>query len=466
MSPLWFRLLVLLAGIGASPGGAPSAGPADGFPHERHARLFPLCDGCHQGITEAGASSFPDAASCARCHDGTRTARVSWTAPTPRATNVWFAHPAHLRASTLAHRPADCASCHQLEGGGRMAVASPRPESCFACHGDPEHLDAAGGCALCHAPLADVGGWDSARVAALPRPAAHTAAGFLHLHGTAAAANGASCATCHARESCQRCHPNAERLPAIASLAPDARVASITRGLAPRYDAPASHGRGWEWSHGSDAAAGAASCANCHARPSCTACHLNDNQATRVLPDPGAASAPGVRYATARRVHARGFERGHRAAGASDAACLGCHERRTCDQCHAALRNSGFHEPNFLEQHGPAAYASDVLCSSCHNSERFCRSCHAGTGRAGEGRNNVAFHTATPLWLLGHGQAARQSLEGCASCHAQADCARCHSALGGWGVSPHGSSFNAGRLVGANRLTCLRCHRAAELARQ
>jgi hypothetical protein len=466
MSPLLFRLLVLLAGISVAPGGAPSAGPADGFPHERHARLFPVCDGCHAGIIEAGASSFPDAASCARCHDGTRKPRVSWTAPTRRVTNLRFAHPAHQRAASLAHRPADCTSCHRLEGGGRMAVTASRPEACFACHANAEHLDATGGCQVCHAALAEVDGWDSTRVASLPRPAAHRATAFLRTHGTAAAAPEASCATCHARESCQRCHLNGDRLPAIAALAPDSRIASLTRGLTPRYDAPASHGRGWEWQHGSAAAAGAASCANCHARPSCSACHLSDNQATSTLPDASASAAPGVRFATARRVHANGFARSHQAAGAGDAGCLGCHERRTCDQCHATLRNSGFHEPNFLEQHGPAAYASDVQCSSCHSSERFCRGCHAGTGRAGEGRNNVAFHTATPLWLLGHGQAARQSLEGCASCHAQADCTRCHSALTGWRVNPHGSGFNADRLVGANRLTCLRCHRAAELVRQ
>jgi hypothetical protein len=216
-------------------------------------------------------------------------------------------------------------------------------------------------------------------------------------------------------------------------------------------------------------------CANCHARPSCTACHLTDNQATRALFAHGetggvgattvrvGTAGPGVRYATTPRVHGRDWVRSHAAAGASETTCLGCHERKTCEQCHATLLAGGFHEPNFVEQHGPAAYASDVQCSSCHSTERFCRGCHDGTGRAGEGRNNIAFHSAAPLWLLGHGQAARQSLESCASCHAQADCTRCHSALTGWRVNPHGSGFNANRLAGANRLTCLRCHRAAEL---
>jgi len=173
-----------------------------------------------------------------------------------------------------------------------------------------------------------------------------------------------------------------------------------------------------------------------------------------------------VRYLAPPRVHAAGFERAHQASGARDVGCLGCHERSSCDQCHATLQAGGFHEPNFLAQHGPAAYGNDVACSSCHSTERFCRDCHSGTGRAGEGRSNVAFHTASPLWLLGHGQAARQSLEGCASCHAQSDCTRCHSSQGGWGVNPHGTGFNATRLKEANRLTCLRCHSAAELGGQ
>lgn len=470
MTALWLRLLALLAALGTGDPAAPRAAPLaerpgeEAFPHERHARVFPLCDGCHGRFTATDSAVYPDAASCTRCHDGARKPRVSWTGPARAASNLRFSHAAHQRASERAGRAAECAACHQAGGSGPMAVTPLRAATCFGCHAGAEHLDAATDCAKCHSPLAAVTSWDTARIAALPRPAAHANPAFLREHGTAASAPAASCATCHARESCQRCHPNGGRVAAITALAPDARVAAITRALTPRYDAPESHVRGWEWSHGPAAAAGVAGCANCHTQSSCSACHGSGNPVvTGALPAGGGRDGPGVRYATPRRVHARGFERGHQAAGASDASCLGCHERSSCDQCHATRRTGGFHEPNYTEQHGPAAYGNDLQCGSCHNTERFCRGCHAGTGRAGTGRNDVAFHTATPLWLIGHGQAARQSLEGCASCHAQADCTRCHSSLAGWGVSPHGTGFNASRLAQQSRLTCLRCHRASEL---
>ncbi|MDE3052397.1 MAG: hypothetical protein KGJ70_00820, partial [Gemmatimonadota bacterium] len=62
------------------------------------------------------------------------------------------------------------------------------------------------------------------------------------------------------------------------------------------------------------------------------------------------------------------------------------------------------------------------------------------------------------LWLLNHGQAARQNLEACAACHTQASCAQCHSATGGWGVNPHPPSFDAKRAARNNPQSCLACH--------
>jgi predicted CXXCH cytochrome family protein len=69
------------------------------------------------------------------------------------------------------------------------------------------------------------------------------------------------------------------------------------------------------------------------------------------------------------------------------------------------------------------------------------------------------YHDAFPSFGLGHGQAARQSLESCASCHAERDCTSCHSAVaGGFRFSPHGPGFNADRLRKKNPGLCVACH--------
>ncbi|HSR43481.1 MAG TPA: cytochrome c3 family protein, partial [Longimicrobiales bacterium] len=65
---------------------------------------------------------------------------------------------------------------------------------------------------------------------------------------------------------------------------------------------------------------------------------------------------------------------------------------------------------------------------------------------------------AEPLWLLRHGQAARQSLESCASCHTQRQCLQCHSTFGAFQVNPHGADFDARRAWERNPGVCLACH--------
>jgi hypothetical protein len=74
------------------------------------------------------------------------------------------------------------------------------------------------------------------------------------------------------------------------------------------------------------------------------------------------------------------------------------------------------------------------------------------------GRLGRGFHDAEPLWLLRHGQAARQGLESCASCHEQSQCMQCHSALGAFKVSPHGPDFDPRRAQKRNAAICLVCH--------
>jgi hypothetical protein len=383
---------------------------------------------------------------------------VSWTGPTRTPRNLVFSHPVHARD---AGEGVSCIACHDDGSGERMSVGPPRPVLCLRCHGDGEHLEAADGCPRCHSALSEVRSWSADRIAALPQPRSHTSDAFLTTHGNEGRTG--TCATCHARESCERCHLNAAQLAPIADLARDARVAALVAGRAPRYFRPTSHGAEWEWRHGGSAASGAAACASCHSQSSCRACHPSASNAIAGLTTAVAGDARGVRFRRAPRVHAAGFETQHQARGATETACTGCHTQELCASCHAGSRDPEFHEQNFLARHGPESFGSEVQCSSCHNTELFCRSCHEGSGRSAAGRAGVVYHGATPLWLLGHGQAARQSLESCASCHAQSDCARCHSARGGWGVNPHGEGFAASRLSRQGRPMCLRCHTSASL---
>jgi hypothetical protein len=118
----------------------------------------------------------------------------------------------------------------------------------------------------------------------------------------------------------------------------------------------------------------------------------------------------------------------------------------------------GFHPPDYVLRHAADGFGRRLDCSSCHNTPLFCRDCHQNAGMQAEGRLGPAYHDAEPVWLLRHGQAARQTLETCTSCHTQRDCMQCHSQLGAFRVSPHGPGFDARRAQRANPEICRACH--------
>jgi hypothetical protein len=367
-----------------------------------------------------------------------------------------------------------------------MQVTRAAPESCQGCHTHraTAHLADDNRCAVCHVPLTAAPAISVERVAALPKPPSHERGDFVSTHEPVTDLASASCAVCHARESCARCHVNAGSEPLIASLGRDERVARLVRGKTPVYPVPADHrSDDFTIAHGEAARANVARCATCHARPSCTTCHigsLGTSVITRVpLAERGGASGvllrlvPPRRRATlltattadttpaeprAVRVHDADFRLNHQAvAAATPASCAGCHEQRFCTDCHGGEGTRRFHPANFTQRHAADSYGRETQCASCHNTELFCRSCHRQTGLASRGRLDAAFHDAQPQWLLQHGRAARQGLQSCASCHVQRDCLTCHSTLG-WGVNPHGPGFAAGRLAQRNAPQCLLCH--------
>ncbi len=501
--------LLALAAVVAS--GLRAGDPGkDRFPHADHARLFPSCTGCHAGaVAGSKAELFPTKEACAACHDGKELRTVDWTTPHARGSNVRFSHADHAAGLAQAGESADCARCHTVAGatgtppaagaaspaGMRAvmrAVTPPQPQACIGCHTHeaPTHLAKSAECRTCHFTLARATRLDTTRIAALPKPAEHGAADFLLKHGDGlklATAKG-QCAICHARESCERCHLNGGSVPAIAALESDARVAVLLAGRAGSYPRPASHAGGWDIDHGTAARAGIQSCGNCHAQAGCRSCHIGEGAQKQIAqlptPRPGGPTgalvpgpsrptvelkaAPGGKAAlkplafrppTRTRVHGAGFAENHGAAAASGSmSCDACHEKSFCSSCHAGPSKPVFHPANFLNRHGADAYGGAKDCGSCHNTEAFCKTCHQSAGVASRGRVDVAFHTGQPMWLLQHGEAARKGLEGCTSCHRQQDCARCHSATGGWGVNPHGPGFDASRISDRNQLTCARCH--------
>lgn len=436
------------------------------FPHARHEGLFPLCESCHSGIPEGReADYFPAPERCIRCHDGVTEERVDWSGPARPASNLDFHHQTHAADVVRSGGTVACADCHRPPGSvGRMAVARATPEGCLGCHAHeaPEHLADGRDCRGCHVPLTGATGLSAERIAAFPKPASHDREDFLRSHAPPTNLVLGACATCHAVESCTRCHMNGQDLPSIASLGSDARVASIVAAKAPEYPEPETHeSLEWRWLHGEAALNDSQTCANCHSQDSCGVCHETARpQQVASLPAPPQDDPRGVRLSHEPLVHEVGFAFSHQAAATSnEGACRTCHTGSFCESCHDGPDKPSFHFGNFLQMHGPEAWGAETECATCHNPDVFCRGCHDALGRGSEGRLDVAYHSDRPFWLFGHGGAARQGLESCRTCHSQADCTQCHAAVGAWRVNPHGPGFDAERLADANPSMCLLCHR-------
>jgi len=377
-------------------------GSPPGFDHARHARVFPSCLSCHAGAVRAGAPLWPTAAGCAACHDGTVQPAVTWTPPQPqRVSNLRFEHVRHVAVSAARGAAATtCATCHTAVGQPRMAVRATVVERCMDCHSPrTAHLAVAdAACATCHVPLARAQGLSRAAVARFPSPPSHRLPLFGgREHGRLATAADASCATCHARNFCAQCHAGATPPRAVTALALDARSLAIAVNRV-----PASHRDNFADRHAAEAAASGATCSACHVRADCLACHR---------PAPGA--------------------------------------------------GSGYHAPGFLVRHPAAAYGRQTNCADCHNVTAFCATCHVRAGITSRGPLRGGYHDAKQFFLVGHGNAARQGLETCVTCHAERDCASCHAAGGGRNFNPHGRDFDAARLKRKNPEVCTACHGAA-----
>lgn len=454
---------VAVAALGTLPGRV--AAQEDPFPHARHQGLFPVCSGCHTGIASGRAEAvYPEASTCALCHDDTDLGGVTWRGPTRRVDNVVFDHDAHrLELEERGDAPQACASCHVSPGGDRMeVVAQLQTETCWGCHAHAteDHYDPGATCESCHIPLASTR-FDRERIEDLPRPQSHRASDFVsRTHGRLAAEGSPSaCATCHTQERCTTCHVDGDR--AEIQRIPAAPASLPIPSYVAAYPEPVSHGEGsWIESHGEGASVG--SCSTCHTTDDCRSCHVDPVPAgVESLPRRGESAAPGVMLEPGPPASHESmfFLQAHSIlASASPTNCQTCHVERFCVECHDGPVDGGYHPANFTVRHAADAYGRDAECSSCHEARVFCRACHAEVGVAGRRRGVSGYHDASPVWLLQHGQAARQNLESCASCHRQVDCTRCHGVLGAFKVSPHRAGFDAERAWASSARTCLACH--------
>ncbi|HVO34034.1 MAG TPA: cytochrome c3 family protein [Gemmatimonadales bacterium] len=464
-----FALVAVLAGAG-TPARAPARAAAhrpavaDTFPHARHAKLFTTCDACHAGIASGDtATMLPPPELCAGCHNGDMARQVNWQPHPFRATNLQLDHAPHVAMFQGMEGGAEtaCQRCHaRADSLPFMDVGRADPARCLGCHGEgaPSHL-AQTQCLPCHVSLHEAKGLTAADIAGFPKPPSHDSTWVL---SHKQAAQGGTCAVCHAQNFCASCHVNAASVSAIDSLAVDQRVASLVRGVRRTYPRPPSHlARDWDQGHGAAARASVAECANCHAQESCYGCHRLEERVppARLLPSRASGAAYGVDLAGLRPAdHLPDQLLRHRVtAAAGDVTCNRCHTQRYCASCHDAAKAPGFHGADFVQRHAQQAFAREEECASCHNTQVFCRDCHRALGRADTRSPTAKFHDAQPGWLFGHGGIARRSIETCASCHAQNFCLTCHSATTGWQINPHGSHFSPS-VSSKNKAMCMICH--------
>ncbi|MDX1495136.1 MAG: hypothetical protein R3253_13795, partial [Longimicrobiales bacterium] len=280
----------------------------------------------------------------------------------------------------------------------------------------------------------------------------------LERHGRSADADLGRCATCHVQDQCVACHVD-PGLQAVASMpvAPTSMDVPLPEAV---YPVPASHAAtGFDANHEVEAAA---ECSTCHTRDDCASCHLEPLPSPAdELPRRQVSSAPGASLEAIRPESHRSFffaEVHGTLAAAEPSTCATCHTESYCVDCHDGAADGGYHPPNFVSLHPSSAYGQAQECASCHNSAAFCRECHEEVGLGSVGRLGAGYHDAEPLFLLRHGQAARQNLESCASCHQQADCVQCHGVLGAFRVSPHTDDFDARDAWARSPRTCLACH--------
>ena len=112
-------------------------------------------------------------------------------------------------------------------------------------------------------------------------------------------------------------------------------------------------------------------------------------------------------------------------------ACMMCHERNSCQECHQGDNLwPRVHSLGYEYRHGVDVRSNRMECASCHEDRSFCIACHEERQvyPRSHQRSNWA-HTGVGGGR--HSVEARMNIETCASCHgdepgAQPVCVQCH----------------------------------------
>lgn len=426
----WLRVMLGCFAIATGVTRVAAQGPA-GFDHARHARVFPSCIACHPGAENPDTTFWPDPVRCAACHDGTTMPRIAWQPPTaPHPSNLKFVHdlvPLMARTTPQGPQPLACRDCHVPAGAGRMDVHRGVPERCVECHAPGStHLAVPDTvCSTCHVPLVRAASLRPADIAGFPAPPSHRTPGFVTggVHG---------------------------------------RLATATRE-------PVSP-----------------SCAVCHARDFCLACHVDapERPAIQALEPDARARAIVVHLPRPSSHDDPSFVSRHAAMVRSNPQqCATCHTRESCLACHAPSQRVGLalhsaaadrapgaqprrapppsHRENFVQRHASAAAATPATCAGCHV-RTDCLQCHRPDAAA----SPAGYH---PIGFVQRHPAAAYSRETrCADCHNTGSfCQTCHATAGLVSTGPLGagyhdvsSTFSAGHGQAARQSleSCTACH--------
>ncbi len=171
--------------------------------------------------------------------------------------------------------------------------------------------------------------------------------------------------------------------------------------------------------------------------------------------------------------HTPDFIERHKWVAADDSQfCSNCHREDFCTDCHdGRVRPRSIHPNDYLNMHAVEARMATERCTSCHQEQSFCVTCHLRAGVAESSpsstRDSGRFHPPKSIWSDPprrpghHAFEAERNLNACVSCHTERDCISCHGALGvGAGFDPHQNGFVAGcsTQYRRNPRPCLACH--------
>ena len=364
----------------------------------------------------------------------------------PQSITIRFNHRKHVTELKL-----PCVACHDAKSS-KNAADNPLPPAtrCDACHGtdhrrlssvaaDPGLVESQ--CGFCHLGYRPVDGNRVERMV-LPRP-------NLKFSHAAHMAGNMGCADCHGAVE---------------------RTELATRDQLPRMKA----------------------CVRCHqlesgahADGACSTCHVSDGP--RLKTHFGSESLLPPRWLKDSH-HGPDWLLRHRAVAGDDSRfCANCHSEKYCADCHdGRVKPRRAHPNDFLSMHAEAARQNSPRCTSCHQQQSFCISCHQRIGVAQSGplanfADRGRFHPPPSVWTNSprsarhHAWEAERNLNACVSCHVERDCIACHASrnvggaggglpAGGVGRNPHPLGFRArcAHALRQNARPCLMCHEPSD----